>query len=277
MSIGLAILTSIITGGFVLVFVEIGNRKNRENDCHDGILTPFMHKLSSFFRFVNWCKSQVIYPNDINGNEEEFRSLVNMMAKYGVNLIIRGGYYTLDSFTARELNDIALQINNIWYYHNKMHPCRLEWEGRVPYDGTDYIAKELKEINPVYLTEKQGISLLAKVSEDFYVDVYQPVEYESFKYEAYLKHYNSLTVWVAVFFSFVLLMLCLMLFIKLPVLFLQIASAFIVLSLVISLIALAIDVKFWVRWKGEIMQRKHHRIEARERRRLNRKCNNRVR
>lgn len=30
--IALAIMTSIITGGFVLVFVEIGNRKNREND-----------------------------------------------------------------------------------------------------------------------------------------------------------------------------------------------------------------------------------------------------
>ena len=29
--IALAILTSIITGGFVLVLVEIGNRKNREN------------------------------------------------------------------------------------------------------------------------------------------------------------------------------------------------------------------------------------------------------
>ena len=27
-----AILTAIVTGGFVLVFVEIGNRKNREND-----------------------------------------------------------------------------------------------------------------------------------------------------------------------------------------------------------------------------------------------------
>ena len=33
----LTILTSIITGGFVLVFVEIGNRKNRENDSYDQI------------------------------------------------------------------------------------------------------------------------------------------------------------------------------------------------------------------------------------------------
>lgn len=31
-NIAIPILTSIITGGFVLVFVEIDNRKNREND-----------------------------------------------------------------------------------------------------------------------------------------------------------------------------------------------------------------------------------------------------
>lgn len=43
--IALAILTSIITGGFVLVFVEIGNRKNRENDKHDQIMAPFMQVL----------------------------------------------------------------------------------------------------------------------------------------------------------------------------------------------------------------------------------------
>lgn len=60
----LAILTSIITGGFVLVFVEIGNRKNRENDKHDQIMAPFMHKLSAYFRYISWSSSHIIYPGD---------------------------------------------------------------------------------------------------------------------------------------------------------------------------------------------------------------------
>lgn len=59
--IALTILTSIITGGFVLVFVEIGNRKNREDDRHDQIMYPFMHKLSAYFRFISWCSHNVIY------------------------------------------------------------------------------------------------------------------------------------------------------------------------------------------------------------------------
>lgn len=50
----LSIMSSIITGGFVLVFVEIGNRKNRENDKYEHIMYPFMHKLSSYFRYISW-------------------------------------------------------------------------------------------------------------------------------------------------------------------------------------------------------------------------------
>ena len=264
--IALAIMTSIITGGFVLVFVEIGNRKNRENDRHDGILTPFMHKLSAYFRFMGWSKGRIIYPKDINGYEKEFQYLVKEMGMYGDKLM-GGGDYTIDDFSAKQLYDIALKINNVWYYRDKMHQCRLGWEGRASYDGTDLIAKELKEINPSYLSEEQCVDLVAKVSGDFYVDIYQPIEYEIFRHEAYLKQYNTQTIWVASFFSFVLLMLCLMLFVKLPVLFLQIASACIVLMLIISLLTLAVDVKVWAQWRGKRMERKHHRIELREKRR----------
>lgn len=45
----LTILSSIITGGFVLVFVEIGNRKNRENDKYEHIMYPFMHNCRPTF------------------------------------------------------------------------------------------------------------------------------------------------------------------------------------------------------------------------------------
>ena len=266
-AIALAIMTSIITGGFVLVFVEIGNRKNRENDRHDGIMTPFLHKLSAYFRFMNWCRSQIIYPkDDLNGYEKDFKALVNQMETYGGRLIIGGGDYRVDAFNAKQLNDIALAINNIWYCRDKMKPCRLKWDGRVSYDGTDYIAKELKEINSSYLSEEQGVDLVAKVSGDFFFVFYQPIEYETYRHEAYLKQYNTQTIWVAVFFSFVLLVLCLMLFVKLPVLFLQIVSACIVLMLIISLLTLAVDVKVWAQRGGKKMERNRLRIARREKR-----------
>lgn len=41
-STALAILTAIITGGFVLIFVESGNRKNREADKGTDSQTCFL-------------------------------------------------------------------------------------------------------------------------------------------------------------------------------------------------------------------------------------------
>ena len=70
-TIALATLTSIITGGFVLVFVEIGNRKNRENDKHEQVMFPFMHKLSAYFRFMSWCSGYIIYPKSEDGYEKD--------------------------------------------------------------------------------------------------------------------------------------------------------------------------------------------------------------
>lgn len=244
--IALSIMTSIITGGFVLVFIEIGNRKNRESDRYNAIMHPFMHKLSAYFRYVNWCRLE--YPKDMDGNEKMFKKLIDEMARYGASLVMSGGDLPFDRFTAQQLYEIALDINNIWYYHDKMHPCRLNWNGATSYDGTDYVAKELKEINPVYLFEKQDVTLLAKVSGEFYIDIYQVIENELFRYEAYLRQYNRQTIWVSVFFSFVLMVLCLMLFMHFSILFLQIASSAIVLMLVFSLLMLAVDVKVWVKW-----------------------------
>lgn len=263
--IALAIMTSIITGGFVLVFVEIGNRKNRENDRHEVIMSPFMHKLSAYFRFINWCR--IVYPPDINEKEQSFKALVDEMSKYGSALVLGGGDYHPDDFTAKQLYDIAFKINNIWYFHDKMNHCRLQWEDSISYDGTDFVAKELKEINPLYLSEQRSVDLVAKVSGEFYTDIYQQIEHETLRHESYLRQFNTQTVWVASFFSFVLLILCLMLFVKLPVLILQFASACIVLMLVMSLLTLAIDVKVWVKWKSKRRWKAYKRKENGERRR----------
>ena len=77
--IALAILTSIITGGFVLVFIEIGNRKNRNSDRRDQVMTTFMHKLSSFFRFISWCSSSIIFPKQLDEKEKHFKILLDKM------------------------------------------------------------------------------------------------------------------------------------------------------------------------------------------------------
>jgi hypothetical protein len=249
-AIALAILTSIITGGFVLVFVEIGNRKNRENDKNDQIITPFMHKLSSFFRFISWNSSYIIYPKDLNGYEKEFKTLVERLKRRAV---ISGGDYRVDSFTADELYDITFDINNVWYYHDKMNPCRLSWEESV--HGTEeFISKELKEINPIYLSEKLSVDLVAKVSGDFYTDFYQPIEGQTYRHEAYQAQYHRQTKFVVSSFLYVLLVLGMMLFFKPPMLLLQLAALLAIVLLVASVMLLAVDVKKQIVWRNIITE-----------------------
>ena len=250
--IALAILTSIITGGFVLVFIEIGNRKNRNNDRHDQIMNPFMHKLSSFFRFMNWCHSSIIYPKELDEKEKSFKKLLDEMDMYGSKLIMSGGDFGVDEFPAKELYQIALDINNIWYWHDKMNPCQLTWDRHCGAMNAELINKELKEISPIYLSNQLNVDSVARVAGDFFVDIYQPIEYETFRYETHQEHYNRFTLYVSVSFALVLLILCLMLFIELPVLFLQLSTVCVVLMLILSLIMLSVDVNAQLKWRNRM-------------------------
>ncbi len=245
--IALAILTSIITGGFVLVFIELGNRKQRENERFDQKISPFMHKLSAYFRFMSWCSHRIIYPKPTEGYYKDFKELVNYLGGYGGRAITSGGGdYPIGHFNAAELENIALKINNVWYCHDKMNPCMLTWD---THGGTDnFIDKELREINALYYGIQHDINMVAKVSGDFYVDVHQPVEYDTYKHEATNKQYGIDTKIVAFAFIFVLTVLGAMLFVKMPVTMLQILATVVLLLLVLSLALLAVDTMTQIRW-----------------------------
>lgn len=246
--IALSILTSIITGGFVLVFVEIGNRKNRENDRYEQILRPFMHKLSSYFRYILWYKHHIKYPSQLNENEENFKTIINEVYRHSTH-IISGSDYDIDSFTADQLNKIALGINNIWYYHNRMKPCRISIDPSVS-NNKETIKKELAEINPIYSNKALDVNSLVEISSYFFTDVYKPIERDTYKHKAYIQHYKSQTIVVSFFVIYVLIMLCTMMFTIIPLNILQLSTSFAILMLVFSLLALGVDTDTQIEYKN---------------------------
>lgn len=248
----LSILTSIITGGFILVFVEIGNRKNRENDRYDQIMVPFMHKLSSYFRFLNWCSHCIKYPKLMSAYEKEFKILVEEIGRYGGRAITSGGDYGVGYFSADKLNDICLKINNIWYYHDKMNSCDLKWEDWPR--TKDYIAKELKEFFPHYLSEPMDVNLVSKVSGNFYTDIYQPIENELYKHEAYIEHFKRQTVFVSIAVGFVLLGLNTMLFALLPIWMMRMIGVATLILLLACLMLLGVEMKIQIRFYYRIKE-----------------------
>lgn len=248
----LTILSSIITGGFVLVFVEIGNRKNRENDKYEHIMYPFMHKLSSYFRYISWCQSHIIYSKPPTSDEEKIKHLISVIARYGDLVITSGGDYGINYFTASKLNEIALNINNIWYWHDNMNPCKMTLDNNIHF--VEFIAKELKEINPVYLQCEKNIDLIARVSGNFYVDVYQPIEVTTYNHEAYQEHYELQTKIVSCFVCFVLVVLGSVLFGLENEIILRISTIIAILMLGFSLWMLVVEEKAQIRFYGWVRE-----------------------
>lgn len=236
----LPILTSIITGGFILVLVEIGNRKNRLRDKYDQIMWPFMRKLSSYFRFMSWCRGRIRFPNELNENETAFKDLVEKVSKDGGKLINCGGEYCVDDFSAKDLDILCSNvINNIWLYYDKMHPCNLKWDEFI---GTEkIIAKELKEIFPNYISSSFDVYLVSKVSGDFYTDIYRPIINETYKYESHLQHYKRQTYVVAGAVVIVLMLMISMLFAPLPICVMRTAGVLIILLLIFCLLSLGVE------------------------------------
>lgn len=246
-STALAILTAIITGGFVLIFVEIGNRKHREADKFEIEFRPFIHKLSAYLRFINWCSFCIKYPEKMDEYEAEFKDLIKSLNNYGSRLIMAGGDYGLEYFSSEKLDCIALEINNVWYWHDKMHPCRPIMDRNL-IGIEEQIKKELKEINPVYLSMPIDLDLVAKVSGDFYTDIYEPIKHVPGNHEAYVEHYGRQTLLVLTAVLCVLGLLSAMLFFQLKMIVIQ-ASVMIVIALLLaSLLLLGIDIKKQIRW-----------------------------
>lgn len=235
----IAILTAIITGGFILVFVEIGNRKNREIDSFCQSVNQFMKKLSSYLRMISWCETHIKYPRDIDEKEENFKSIVDRLSKYGSRLLMSGKNYGIGSFTAIQIDNMAKDINNIWYCYYKMNPCRLQFDKDVTLIE-EFVQKEISEINPVYFSNAIGIKLISDISGDFYVNIYKPIENDLFMHEVYNKQYAFQTRFVSIGVFFVLVILCSMTFVSLPVWLLRFSTVFAIAWLGICLLLLGI-------------------------------------
>lgn len=190
----------------------------------------------------------------MDDHEAPFKDLIKSLSTYGSKLIMSGGDFGLESFTSEQLDRIAFDINNVWYWHDKMHPCRPTMDRNL-FGVEEQIKKELKEINPVYLSMPIDLDLVAKVSGDFYTDIYQPREYILGNHEAYVEHYGRQTIFVLVAVLCVLGILSTMLFFRLPMIALQVSAMTVIALLLACLLMLGIDIKKQIKWHY-IMQSK---------------------
>ncbi|MCQ2336048.1 MAG: hypothetical protein MJ010_02560 [Paludibacteraceae bacterium] len=244
------ILSAIITGGFVLVYVEIGNRKNRKNDNYERLMRPFLKKLTAYFKFVCWC-SISCPKNGMSNAEKEFKKVTEELSRYGGQAIISGGNYEVDYFSANELYELNCnKINHLWYLHDRNTLSHLSLNYSTTIENE--IRKELTNIKPEYALMTIDLNRLAIVSGDFFCEIYQPVESDTYYYESSMKLYRIHTLFVLCSVLFVLLLICMMLCIPLTDLFLKLSTIIIICMLALSILMLGIDEKKQIKWLFKI-------------------------
>lgn len=246
------ILSAIITGGVILVFVEIGNRKNREIDSYQYFVEPFLRKLSAYFRFIRWCKNYIQFPDNKTSYESDFELLIADMSKYGDRIIMGGGDFLYGDFEVCTIKDILIKINNIWYFYDKMNPCKLKMDIENSI-AAEYIQKELKNIDFDLSKEDLSIDLIPKVSDYFFSTIYQPIKYKLERHDCYMRQYAFQTWLVTLCVSCVFLVLCLLLFAPFSICCLKFVTVFAILILGFCLLVLGIDVKTQIKWKERIV------------------------
>lgn len=191
-SIDVTILTALLTGGFLMLFIENRHIGANVDDRYHFIMKPFMHKLSNYLKFISSAKA---YYSINQGDKEEyvykFKSLLDYMGHLAYPCIMSGQDYPYSKFTAKELEQLSDNINRIWYYwddkHNYMkghYIYETEKAEKFATFGHEY----LKEVFPSDFKDRVfTLELISDVSGKFYTDIWEPIQDVPFQYEYWQK------------------------------------------------------------------------------------------
>lgn len=222
LSITVTILASLLTGGFIMLFIESQQIGRSVTERFNFIMSPFIHSFSNYLKFVSFYSSAYLFkaPNDNYINK--LQNLIKDITRLAHTPIMTGQNYPSDYFKADELNTICEKINNIWYYFDRQHNHvynNLDVDSNAIEHFEENIKSYLEEISSRYKNVLLNKYLLSKVSGEFYTDFYQPVKHICYEYEFWKKKENSFKILIIVTVSFTLLtmILILLLYSNLPI------------------------------------------------------------
>lgn len=188
-SIIITILSALLTGGFLMIFIESQQVTNKTAERFHLRLRPFFHSFNSYLRFIASFKSCFSFNNNSAGYMKDLKTNVDKISHLGGKSIISGQEYPTDYFTADQLDSICETINNIWHCIDKDYHGFKEIYYDIHYaeNFSEYTIKYLEEISPKYKGMKLKKELLGQVSGDFYVESYKQIEHVLPQYEYWQK------------------------------------------------------------------------------------------
>lgn len=124
-SIIIPIIVALLTGGFIILFLENQHVGASVIERYHFIMQPFMHRLSNYFKFLSSAKVYFSIKKGTKKDEAEyvfaFKDLMDKLSHLAHPCIMSGQDYPTSKFTAKQLENICEEINNVWYYWDRKH------------------------------------------------------------------------------------------------------------------------------------------------------------
>lgn len=191
-SIIITILAALLTGGFLMIFIESQQVANNMAERFHSIMRPFFHSFTNYARFISSFKSYFSFSFrgiESDGYMKRLNDDLEQISRIGGKSIIAGQEYPSDYFTSKQLESICETINDVWYCIDKDYYGfqKVEFDTRCVEMFNKHIIGYLEEVAPKYKGIKLTKDLLKEVSGDFYTDFYQPIKHILPHYEYWLK------------------------------------------------------------------------------------------
>lgn len=222
-SIIITILAALLTGGFLMVFIESQQVSSSVSERFHFVMNPFCHSFSNYVKFISSFKTCFRFnKTEDSPSLKELKNNIDELSRLGGKSIMSGQDYSADYFNAKELDSICNKINNIWYLIDNKRSViynRLIFDSNHAELFSEHTRRYLEAISPKYEGAKLTRDTLANVSGEFFTEIYQPIQhilphYEHWKQKE--KRFKILTL-VTVGFTLLTMMLILLLRCYIPI------------------------------------------------------------
>ena len=174
LSTAVTILTTMIIGGCLIILVENQHIKGEIASRYYNIMRPFYHKLTLYAKFAQQCMFAL---SAIDDEGKRYKKLLQDKTIDIKRLALRAVMTGKDNpyLNAKELNSICNDINGIWYYFDRNYGMysHLRFSNEFLIEE---VRNSLIEYDRSLLNEPIDLHLFPKVSGDFFVKEWQPID-----------------------------------------------------------------------------------------------------
>lgn len=194
-SIIITIIVALLTGGFIILFLENQHVGANVIERYHFVMQPFMHRLSNYFKFLSSAKAHFSINKGTKKDDAEyvflFNDLMDRLGRFAYPCIMSGQDYPVSKFSAKQLQEICEDINNVWYYWDRKKNYMVDYCSYNSYEAESFGKLDREYLNEVfphkYDETNFSLGLISDVSGTFYTNVYEPIQHVPFEYERWCK------------------------------------------------------------------------------------------